>query len=105
MSVTDIEKIDGVGSDKENPNILNLMIADHLDWEHVDIHLDILLDKLNNYYHFIKSGQYLSNWSCITDFIIIIYFKFSPPTGVYDYINTISKRLIKDNISIKVIVD
>lgn len=61
MSVTDLEKIDGAGLDNKVPNRLNLMIADDLDWVESDIHLEILADKLNNYYNYIKSRQYLSN--------------------------------------------
>ncbi|WP_029743570.1 DUF6572 domain-containing protein, partial [Streptococcus suis] len=69
MSITDLDQIDGTGLDKGNVNQLNLMIADNLDWECPEIHLELLEDKLNNYYHYIKSGQYLNDFGKVTEFL------------------------------------
>ncbi|QWV86642.1 hypothetical protein KQ224_00440 [Streptococcus parasuis] len=105
MSITDLEKIDGAGIDNEKSDRLNLMIADNLDWVESDVHLEILTDKLNNYYNYIKSRQYLSNWSGIKEFMIIIYFKYTPNDAANTYLKKVSEQLKGENIFIKLVID
>lgn len=105
MSITDLEKIDGIGLDKNNSTRLNLMIADNLDWQHTDIHLEILSDKLNNYYHYIKSGQYLTHYQKINEFMIIIYFQHQLNSQAKMYLQNVSEKLSKENIFIQLKID
>jgi len=55
-TITDTNKIDLIGIDKEC-NYINLEIIDPIDWEDEEEHLSLLQMKINTYLSFIESGQ------------------------------------------------
>lgn len=58
MSVKDADKIDAIGIE-EDTNTLVFLIADQYQWVIQEYeHLKAFQTKINNYVHFIESGQY-----------------------------------------------
>ena len=56
-------------------------------------------------YNYIKSRQYLSNWSGIKEFMIIIYFKYTPNDAANTYLKKVSEQLKEENIFIKLVIN
>ena len=56
MPIDNPEKVDGLGMDKATGEAV-LLIADHLDWSDLDVHADLLTQKIEAYLNFIRSGQ------------------------------------------------
>lgn len=100
MSVVDLDKVDAVGTDKDE-DALRLMIADHLDWENEDIHLEILQDKINVYLQYLENKQYVDKYG--NDFskvYIDIYFKEKVTENCLGFLNAVSEQLNPQNIFI-----
>ena len=58
MSVVDTDSIDAIGMEKEAKRVF-LSIIDSLVWDHDDVHLFTLQEKINTYLYFIESGELL----------------------------------------------
>lgn len=100
MSITDLDKIDAVGIDQNN-NALRLMLADNLGWEYEDIHIEILQDKLNLYYQYIESKQYVDKYGDqFSRFIIDIYFKEKISKKCFEFLEIVENTINAKNISI-----
>lgn len=100
MSIVELDKVDAVGKDKKE-SALRLMIADHLDWEHEDIHLEILQDKINSYLQYIESKQYLEQYGDdFLKFYIDIHFKEKITEKCVDFLRVAAEQLKLENIFI-----
>lgn len=100
MSIVDLDKIDAAGKDK-NENALKLMIADHLDWEYEDIHLEILQDKINVYLQYIESKQYVEKYGDeFSKFYIDIHFKEKITKKCVDFLRVVAEQLKSECIFI-----
>lgn len=100
MSIVDLDKIDAAGKDKEE-GALRLMIADHLDWEYEDVHLEILQDKINIYIQYIESKQYVEkHGKGFLKFYIDIHFKEKITEKCVDFLRVVAEQLKPDNIFI-----
>ena len=56
MSISETNKIDLIARDP-NSAIVKLVIADHLTWDDLDAHSQLLQNKINAYLEFVASGQ------------------------------------------------
>ena len=100
MSVVDLEKVDAVGKDN-NEKALRLMIADHLDWDNEDIHLEILQDKINAYLQYIENKQYAEMYGDeFLKFYIDIHFKEKITEKCLDFLRVVAEQLSPENIFI-----
>jgi len=61
MSIEEPNKVDGLGIDKENGEVV-IFISDHLLWLNGAVHFSALEKKLGNYINFVKSGQLLKDF-------------------------------------------
>ena len=82
MSVDQRNVIDAIGTDKQS-GAVRLSIFDHLAWDEPLQHLEILQNKINDYFGFIQSGQIFKVYPATKGkkLGIDVYFKFSPPEG------------------------
>jgi len=101
--ITELKTIDGVGTDKENENLLALMISDHLDWEDASGHLHMLQSKINNYLTFIETKQYESLYPgrTFTEFRFEIYFMHPIPKICVQFLEHMRAMLAEENITIE----
>ncbi|MEE0930493.1 MAG: DUF6572 domain-containing protein [Acutalibacteraceae bacterium] len=100
MSVTDLDKIDAVGTEQNN-NALRLMLADNLGWEYEDVHLEILQDKLDLYYQYINNKLYVEKYGeQYSKFIIDIYFQEKISKKCFEFLEIVKKKFISKNIYI-----
>lgn len=58
MSVIETDSIDAIGMEKEARRVF-LSIIDPLVWDHDNVHLYTLQEKINTYLYFIESGELL----------------------------------------------
>jgi hypothetical protein len=56
VTIVETDKIDLVAT-RPDSTVVRLVITDHLGWEDVGGHLQLLQDKLNTYLAFVESGQ------------------------------------------------
>lgn len=109
MSVSDLDRIDGIAMTKDGKG-LALFLADHLDWEHEDIHLEALQEKINLYVSYFENKEYKNSRNPIfkqTDFeyaIIDIYFKYELSKNAKKFIEFSKKQLEELNIFIECII-
>ncbi|MGB7604161.1 MAG: DUF6572 domain-containing protein [Lutisporaceae bacterium] len=77
MSIIDKDKIDSIGINKKNGDVM-LGISDHLDWSNEYEHLIMLQDKINSYLKFIESGEIYESYPKAEgkNLEIIIYAKY-----------------------------
>ena len=94
MAVTDSNKIDFIGLDKESGKVI-LTISDHLNWEDEENHLVILQEKLNTYISFIESEEVHIEYpeSIRRQLQIDIKFKFKPTTNANDFMQKVKDVL------------
>ena len=101
MSILEVNQLDGVGLDERNDERLLLFISDHLDWKDEDSHIELLNEKLNNYYHYIMSGQYKSQWRQVSEFVICIAFQYGLSDNADKFLGVVAERLATKNIYIE----
>jgi len=94
MTISDINKIDMIGY-REQDKTCSLGITDHLDWSDVIAHEQQLQDKINVYVNYIASGE--ADDFCalhkVEHYKIIVYFKFSPPTPVSNFLSELQPQI------------
>ena len=56
MTISDTDRIDIIATRPGSPQV-RLVIADHLDWAHINDHALLLQEKVNAYLAFIESGE------------------------------------------------
>ncbi|EUJ44900.1 MULTISPECIES: DUF6572 domain-containing protein [Listeria] len=102
MSVSEKDKIDGMGKSLEE-NALLFLITDHLEWEDEYGHLITLQDKINAYIGFIESEQYKAEYEehLFDKYIIEIHFKHGVTDKCMSFLNTVSEQVKVLNIEIK----
>lgn len=106
MSIIDKDKIDSIGINKENGNVM-IGISDHLDWSNEYEHLIMLQDKLNSYLSFIESGEIYESYPKAKDknIEIIIYAKYDFTEKAEEFLNVAYKSIVEAgfNLSCEVI--
>ncbi len=105
MSIVDVEKVDGIGLDNNEKDIV-LLITDHLDWLNEYEHLMQLQNKINSYISFIESEQYAEiypNYQ-FTSIRIEIHFRYEPTHNCINFIDVVNKQLNEKKIVIKCIM-
>lgn len=99
MSVTEPNKIDGMGVD-ENGTLV-FLIADALTWDKFEnTHIEMILKKLNQYVYFIQTGGYKSHYPNKTfeNFRIELKFKYAYTAAAYHFLETVTEKLQTLNI-------
>ncbi|MBL0317836.1 MAG: hypothetical protein IPP74_00775 [Alphaproteobacteria bacterium] len=105
MSVSDIRKIDMIGTSQESQRVV-LTISDHLEWENdINTHLFILQEKINTYLGFIESNEIYKTFpdSINRDIEIRIYFKCAPPPSTSNFFRKIEEILSIKKIFLQII--
>jgi len=99
MSVTDLDQIDFVGVKRESGKV-SLTISDHLDWDDVQGHLQILQAKIYRYTDAIASGEISREYPQSIGRVIEInvIFKHSIPHRAEQFLFDIGEHLGKDEI-------
>ena len=102
MSVIDVDKIDGMGKNEENKELL-LLITDHLEWKNEQDHLMILQNKINSYLGFIESKQYVETYSddVFEKYIIEIHFQNDIPENCFKFLDVVANQVEEFNIKIR----
>lgn len=103
--IYELEKVDMMTVEKDNPTELCLGIADEVQWDHhVEEHLLLLQEKMNNYVTFILSKGYLSATKDkeYGSFAINIYFANTPDDMAISFLQTYQNQLLGDNLPIRI---
>ncbi len=101
MSIIDKDKIDSIGIDKENGNVI-LGISDHLDWSNEYEHLIMLQDKINSYLNFIESGEIYESYPKAKDrnIEIMIYAKYDITEKEEEFFNFAYNTIVESGFSL-----
>lgn len=104
MSVIDKNKIDSIGINKSEDELL-LMIADHLDWNNELEHLTILQNKINSYLGYIEAKEYNNIYpnDKFKSYIIEIHFKYKITDKCKQFLNVAQKQVQNFNIKFAII--
>ena len=103
--IYDLEKVDLIITVKDNPMQLCLGISDEIQWEHhIEEHLLLLQEKLNNYVTFILNRGYEATMPDrkFDDFVIKIYFACMPDEKAKSFLHNYQSVLEKDGIPIQI---
>ena len=104
MTVEDVNKIDVVVISKDDQDIVNLAISDHLMWNApIEEHLYKLQEKINSYIQFIESGELYAKFPEAKgkrNKNIEIYFKYAPPKESSFFFEGVEKVLKSINVSL-----
>jgi len=102
--IYELDKVDLISSDKNEPSKLCLGISDDVQWEHnIEEHILLLQEKLNNYVTFIINKGYESvvNGDVFDSFAINIYFACVPPQTAINFLQAYQDHLFSDNLPIQ----
>ncbi len=101
MSVSDKNKIDAISINPSDEVILS--IADHLDWENINDHINELQDKLNIYIQFVESGQIFDDYpkSINRKIVIEVVSKYPFANDGLKYIERVKPILYSIGIEIR----
>src|SRR5262245_55435174 len=83
MTIEQTQVVDMMGVN-EHTGELQLVISDHLDWDHdtnTHTHLILLQEKLNTYLSFVESGEILESYPASKGRDIVIYVVGKYPLG------------------------
>lgn len=99
MSVIDKRKIDAIGMNKSEDELL-LMIADHLEWNNEYEHLIILQDKINSYFEYIEAKEYNDIYPNkeFEFYIIEIHFKYKITDKCKQFLEIAQKQAKELNV-------
>ena len=103
--IYELEKIDLITIDKTKPLELCLGISDDVQWDHhVEEHLQLLQEKLNNYVTYIINKGYLTitNGREFESFSINIYFAEIPEERAISFLQSFQDILIGDGLPITI---
>lgn len=103
MSVTEVNKIDGMGKGKDGNQLL-FLIADHLDWSDEQTHLLQLQEKINAYLMFIESKQFQTTYpdDDFDSYIIEFHFKHEPTSNCMKFLDVVARQVAEIHVEIKV---
>jgi hypothetical protein len=82
MSVDNPDEIDFIGQSRETGTV-RMVISDHLPWDNVEGHLEILRRKIDRYTRFIQSGDINAMVPTAKNNLksIEVFFMMRPPKG------------------------
>lgn len=103
--IYELEKIDLMITVKDNPLQLCLGISDEIQWEHhIEEHVLLLQEKLNNYVTFILNRGYEATMPNreFDDFAIKVYFACIPDEKAKSFLHDYQSVLDKDGIPIHI---
>lgn len=103
--IYDLEKIDLITTTKDNPTQLCLEIADEIQWKHhIDEHLLLLQEKLNNYVTFVLNKGYetVVPDKVFNAFVIKINFAYIPDEKAKSFLKQYQNILKNDGIAISI---
>lgn len=94
MSVEDASVIDVIGSDPQTGRVV-LTISDHLSWEDLDEHAQILRRKVQSYLGFISGGQLdqVRPGATARGVEIGLVFEHEPPSEAEPMLSAITREL------------
>lgn len=106
MSVIDKKKIDAIGTNKSEDELL-LMIADHLEWNNEYEHLIILQDKINSYFAYIEAKEYNNIYPGeeFQSYIIEIHFKYKITDKCKQFLEIAQKQAEELNVRFTILDD
>jgi len=102
--IDELEIIDAVAADEEN-RLLILMISDHLGWEDVAGHLNMLKSKMSTYLIFIQTKQYESAYpgQTFSEFRFDICFARKVPHACIRFLESVAGMLLEQsNVTIQI---
>ena len=101
MSIIDKDKIDSIGINKDNGNVM-LGISDHLDWSNEYEHLVMLQDKINSYLNFIESEEIYESYPKAKDrkIEIILYAKYDITEKAEEFLNVAYNSIAEAGFSL-----
>ena len=103
--IYELEKIDLISVNEELPHELCLGITDEIQWEHhVEDHLLLLQEKLNNYVTYIINRGYMDVVSGreFNSFSINIYFANVPNDVAISFLQSYQDALFQDHLPISI---
>lgn len=103
--IYDLESIDLMTTVKDNPTQLCLGISDEIQWEHhLEEHLLLLQEKLNNYVTFVINEGYRETTvnGVFNTFRIIIYFAYQPDEKAISFLQEYQNVLDIDGLAIQI---
>lgn len=105
MSIEEINKLDMIGIPKNNKNLVELGLTDHLTWDFpYESHLFKLQEKLNVYINVIESKniyKYFPDAVGRDNFLIKIYFKYQIPDECLCFLEKVNEVIKAINTSIE----
>jgi len=105
IMIYEFEKIDLLTVNKGNPLELCLGISDEIQWKHhIEEHLLLLQEKLNNYVTYIINKGYESVVSGreFNSFSINIYFASTPDEKAISFLQSFQDVLLQDELPIRI---
>lgn len=105
IMIYEFEKIDLMTVNKDNPLELCLGISDEIQWKHhIEEHLLLLQEKLNNYVTYIINKGYESVVSGreFNSFSINIYFASTPDEKAISFLQSFQDVLLQDELPIRI---
>lgn len=99
MSVIETDSIDAIGVEKEVKRVF-LSIIDPLVWDHDNVHLYTLQEKINTYLYFIESGELIKALPDATGFDVAIelILKYIPTDAAITFFDKTTQLLLDKGI-------
>lgn len=101
----DVNKVDILTTFKDNINLLCLGISDAVQWDHhIEEHLYLLQEKLNNYVTYIMNGGYkqATNNKEYSEFMIKINLANKPNQDFYSFVEKYSEWIKNNKFPIRI---
>jgi hypothetical protein len=94
MTIEQADKIDGMGIDSSNDELV-LLISDHLSWDDEQTHIASLENKLAGYLNFLKTGQHLESVPAAKGLSVRVKLvhEHSPPRSALSIFQTVAAQL------------
>ncbi len=101
MAITEPNKIDGMGIDKNET--LVLLMTDTLTWDQFEkIHIEMILKKLNQYIAFIQGGGYKTYYPNreFKNFRVELKFKYAYTAAAQRFLESAAEKMLMVNIKL-----
>ena len=96
MTIEDAEKIDVIAINEEGTR-LSLVISDHLEWgpDRTTAHLAMLQDKINLYYAYLQSDEFVSHYPNADEMVLAIevVFLHQPDEAAIKFLDYVGNEL------------
>ncbi len=100
MAIDNPNCVDGIGIDREQNDVLRLLITDHFAWQGEDTldeydHLMMLQDKINAYISYLESGQYKQTYPDreFSMAILEIHFMYEISDNCTAFLNAVQSQI------------